>query len=44
MKKLENYGVQTLNAKEIRETDGGFLGIDDGILAWIQGSNATKRY
>jgi len=23
MKNLENYGVQTLNAKEIIETDGG---------------------
>ncbi|GEM_PF-4070573 len=23
MKNLENYGVQVLNAKEIKETDGG---------------------
>ena len=27
MKNLENYGVQEINAEEIRETDGGFLGI-----------------
>jgi len=25
MKNLENYGVQTLNAKEIRETEGGLI-------------------
>lgn len=25
MKNLENYGVQEMNAKDIRETDGGFL-------------------
>ena len=25
MKNLENFGVQELNAKEIRNTDGGFL-------------------
>jgi len=31
MKNLENYGVQTLNAKEIRETDGGDLGIGELI-------------
>ena len=24
-KNLENYGVQELNAREIQETDGGFL-------------------
>jgi hypothetical protein len=24
MKNLENFGVQELNAKEIKETDGGF--------------------
>ncbi len=29
MKNLENYGVQTLNAQEIRETEGGLFGIDD---------------
>jgi len=27
MKNLENYGVQTLNAREIREVDGGFFGL-----------------
>jgi hypothetical protein len=32
MKNLENYGVQTLNAKEIRDIDGGILGWDD-VLA-----------
>ena len=25
MKNLENYGVQELNAKEIRETEGGAI-------------------
>ena len=25
MKNLENFGVQELNAKEIKETDGGFI-------------------
>jgi len=25
MRNLENYGVQSLNAKEIRETEGGFF-------------------
>ncbi len=25
MKNLENYGVQELNAKEIREANGGFI-------------------
>jgi len=25
MKHLENYGVQELSAKEITETDGGFI-------------------
>ena len=25
MKNLQNYGVQALNAKEIKETDGGFF-------------------
>jgi len=27
MKNLKNYGVQAMNAEDIRETDGGFLGI-----------------
>ena len=32
MKNLENYGVQVLNTKEIREVDGGIIGI---IIAGI---------
>ncbi|QCX37569.1 hypothetical protein FF125_03640 [Aureibaculum algae] len=32
MKNLENYGVQEMNAKEIKATDGG------GFLAWILGA------
>jgi len=32
MKKLENYGVQTLNTKEIREIERGFLGTLVGAL------------
>ena len=31
MKNLESFGVQELNAKEIRETDGGFAG-------WVVGA------
>ena len=27
MKNLQNFGVQELSAREIKETDGGFLGI-----------------
>lgn len=35
MKNLQNFGVQELNAKEIRETEGGllFLGACAVILA-----------
>lgn len=32
MKNLKNYGVQELDAKEIKETQGG------GILAWLAGA------
>jgi len=35
MKNLENYGVQELNAKEIKETDGGFL---DLLLSFVIGA------
>jgi len=31
MKNLENYGVQEMNAKELREVDGGVFGVDDII-------------
>jgi len=31
MKNLKNFGVQEMNAKEIRETDGGVLGWDDAL-------------
>lgn len=27
MKNLENYGVQEMNAKEMKKTDGGILGL-----------------
>jgi len=33
MKNLENYGVQSLNAKEIRETEGGQ--IDPEQCWWV---------
>jgi len=36
MKNLENYGVQELNAREIRETDGGIweiIGIATAVIA-----------
>lgn len=33
MKNLQNYGVQEMNAKEIRNTDGGFLPLVL-VLAW----------
>ena len=32
MKNLENYGVQELNAKEIRETDGGWFDFEPSDL------------
>jgi len=31
MKNLENYGVQTLNAQEIRETEGGISPYQDFV-------------
>ena len=30
---LEQMGVQELNAREIKETDGGVIGADDLLLA-----------
>ncbi|CAI8208780.1 MAG: Uncharacterised protein [Formosa sp. Hel1_33_131] len=49
MKNLENYGVLELNAKEIRETDGGGFFVILGIVVvatylghlWI--SNSRKK-
>ena len=32
MRNLEIYGVQELNAREIRETDGGLFGLDDMLI------------
>ncbi|MCB0486082.1 MAG: hypothetical protein KDC47_07800 [Flavobacteriaceae bacterium] len=32
MKNLENYGGQTLDAREVRETDGGVFGLDDILV------------
>ncbi len=52
MKKLENYGVKELNAKEIRETDGGWIGIAVGAIAlaiavlstdWDKAADSFKR-
>jgi len=36
MKNLENYGVQELNAKEIRDVDGGDIGLSilAGLIIW----------
>lgn len=33
MKNLENYGVQKMNTKEIRDTNGGDFGITLGLIA-----------
>ena len=33
MKNLENYGVQELNTKEIKETNGGFWNFVIGAIA-----------
>ncbi|PIY09925.1 MAG: hypothetical protein COZ17_11530 [Flavobacteriaceae bacterium CG_4_10_14_3_um_filter_33_47] len=51
MKNLENFSVQELNAKEIKNTNGGFLGIliaaviiiAAGIFA-NDGNNNTQTY
>jgi bacteriocin-like protein len=32
MKNLENFGVQELNAKELEEVSGGFLGLLLGVV------------
>ncbi len=32
MKNLENFGVQELNSKEIRETDGGYWWVLQGAI------------
>jgi len=40
MKNLENYGVQELNAREIRETEGGFLIVILVIAALLVSQNA----
>jgi hypothetical protein len=37
MKNLENFGVQEMNAKEIKETDGGGM-IADAVYAFRQWS------
>lgn len=29
---LENYGVQEMNAEELKITDGGVIGIDDVLI------------
>ena len=35
MKHLENYGVQALSTKEVKETQGGWLGVVIGIYLVI---------
>ncbi|MBL4723933.1 MAG: hypothetical protein JKY73_00710 [Lutibacter sp.] len=35
MKNLENYGVQELNAKEIKDTDGGFIICGIFVASWV---------
>ena len=53
MKNLENYSVQELNAKEIRETDGGWMrggpidSVTISIYAWryaFEGVKATLGF
>ena len=39
MKNLENYGVQVLSTQEIRETDGGILGIILGAILMAMGGD-----
>jgi hypothetical protein len=42
MKNLENYGVQELNAKEIKETDGGLIStLDSAISFSLSGIHAV---
>ncbi|MGS2739896.1 hypothetical protein [Sinomicrobium sp. M5D2P17] len=40
MKNLKDYGVQDLNAKELRETNGGLVGLD-GIINLVTGIIGT---
>lgn len=42
MKNLENYGVQELNAKEIRETEGG--GRFAEFVGWCYGTIARYHH
>lgn len=51
MKNLEVYGVKELNASEIKETQGGFLGILVAAIVIIaagifanDGNNRTQTY
>lgn len=41
MKKLENYGVQTLSEKEVMNTEGGIFGVIVGVLV---GAAATEVF
>lgn len=43
MKNLENYGFQELNAKEIRETDGGFLPLVIVVAWYLLGPWGTHK-
>jgi len=47
MKNLENYGVQSLNAQEIRETEGGNPVLEwliDEVIAWVEDGGLTDIY
>jgi lactobin A/cerein 7B family class IIb bacteriocin len=35
MKNLQNYGVQELSAKEIKETDGGIIICGIAVASWV---------
>tara|TARA_B110000114_G_scaffold121389_1_gene127183 strand:- start:723 stop:881 length:159 start_codon:yes stop_codon:yes gene_type:complete len=51
MKQLENYGVQELNAREIKSTDGGLIGvlflctllIAGPMLGWASGRKSLGQ-
>lgn len=44
MKDLKEFGVQELNSKELKETDGGILPLlVAGALVLIAGGCATKK-
>ena len=44
MKNLENFGVQEMNAKEIRETDGGFFPLIIFVYMLLSASTVTSVF